>query len=57
MFKKLMKAAEGKKTYAMSAALFVVGGLEALGLLPKEVSDPLKVFLAAGAVAALRAAK
>lgn len=57
MLKQLMKAAKGKKTYFMAAALFLVGGLEATGLIPKDVSDPLKVFLAAGAVAALRAAK
>jgi hypothetical protein len=55
--KGLLKFLKGKKTYFAAAALFVVGGLEALGWLPKDVTDPLKVFLGAAGLAALRAAK
>jgi hypothetical protein len=53
----LTQSAAGYRTYAMAACLFIVGGLEALGVLPKEVADPLKTFFAAGGIAALRAAK
>ena len=54
---KFLNSLKGKKTYIAAACLFLVGGLEALGVLPKEVADPLKTFLGAAGLAALRASK
>lgn len=55
--RKLLELIKGKRTYVCAALLFVAGGLEAVGVIPKDVAEPLKTFLAAGAIAALRAAK
>ena len=54
--KALLKALRGKKTYALCALLFLVGGLEAIGALPKEAADTLKTLLVAGGLATLRSA-
>lgn len=52
-----MNKLKGYRTYILCALLFLAGGAEAIGLLPKEVADPVKTFLAAGSLAALRAAR
>lgn len=52
----IIKFLNGKRTYICAALLFVVGGLEAVELIPQEVAVPLKTFLAAAGLAALRKA-
>lgn len=55
--KNLIEFLKGKKTYFAAAALFIVGGLEAIGVISAEVAGPVKTFLAAAGLAALRASK
>lgn len=52
--KKLTKLLKGKKTYIVGLALFIVGGLKALGY---DIPDEVLIFLNGGGLIALRASK
>jgi hypothetical protein len=46
----------GKKTYIVAAALFVLGGLKAVGIIDQAIYDALFAVLAAAGAASIRAA-
>lgn len=48
---------KGYKTYLVSFALFIIGGLVWVGILDQQTGTALSVMLTGGAFAALRASK
>lgn len=46
---------KGYKTYIIGALVFVVGGLMALGIIPKDLGEMIIVFLAGLGAMAMRA--
>ena len=51
----ILNALKGKKTYLVSALLFVLGGSYALGWIDKQMVETLSVLLTGAGFAALRA--
>lgn len=54
---KIWKWLKGKKTYLMSACLFLTYGSEGMGWLDQDTANVLKGLFMGGGLASLRAAK